>query len=91
MKKKEFIDAVSKAAGLAKNDTEAAVNAVFNCLTDLLAKGDSIVFQGVASFSVKQRAARTIKSPATRKPVDIPATNVVRFKAGSKLKERINA
>lgn len=91
MKKKEFIDAISKQAGIAKNESEVALNAVISCLTDLLAKGDSIVLPGFASISVKKRAARTGRNPSTGKPINIPASNVVSFKTGSKLKETINA
>ncbi len=91
MKKKDLINAISKEAGMAKNESEAALNAVISCLTDLLAKGDSIVLPGFASISVKKRAARTGRNPSTGQPINIPASNVVSFKTGSKLKESINA
>ena len=91
MKKKDLINAISKEAGMAKNESEAALNAVISCLTDLLAKGDSIVLPGFASISVKKRAARTGRNPSTGQPITIPASNVVSFKTGSKLKESINA
>ncbi len=91
MKKKELIDAISKRAGMAKNESEIALNAVISCLTDLLAQGDSIILPGFASLSVKKRAARTGRNPSTGKPINIPASNVVSFKTGSKLKETINA
>lgn len=91
MKKKELIDAISKRSGMGKNDSENALNAVISCLTDLLASGDSIVLPGFASLSVKQRAARTGRNPSTGQPLNIPASKIVSFKAGSKLKEAINA
>lgn len=91
MKKKDFIAAISKQAGMAKNESEVALNAVISCLTDLLAKGDSIILPGFASISVKKRAARTGRNPSTGKPINIPASNVVSFKTGTKLKETINA
>ena len=58
MKKKDLIAAISKKSGMAKNQSEVALNAVIDCLTELLAKGDSIVLPGFASLSVKKRAAR---------------------------------
>ena len=90
MNKKEFIEAVSNTSGLTKNDAETALNAVVSCLTELLAEGDSLVLTGFATISVKKRAARTGRNPATGQPLDIPASNVVNFKAGSKLKDAIN-
>ncbi len=90
MKKKELIDAISKTAGLGKKDAENALHAVISSITDLLAKGDSIILPGFASISVKKRAARTGRNPSTGQPLNIPASNIVSFKAGSKLKEAIN-
>ena len=91
MKKKELIDAISKKSGLAKNESETALNAVFSCISDLLANGDSIVLPGVLSLSVKERAARTGRNPSTGQPINIAASKIVSFKTGSKLKEAINA
>ena len=90
MKKKELIDAISQRSGMAKNESEVALNAVISCLTELLGNGDSIVLPGFASLSVKSRAARTGRNPSTGQPLLIPASKIVSFKAGSKLKEVIN-
>ena len=90
MNKKELIAAISGTSGLNKSDAESALNAVISSLTDLLAKGDSIVLPGFASLSVKERAARTGRNPATGQPIDIAASKVVIFKTGKKLKEAVN-
>lgn len=90
MNKKDFIAAVSEASKLTKTDSETALNAVISCLTDLLAKGDSIIFPGFASISVKERAARTGRNPSTGAAMEIAASKTVVFKVGSKLKEAIN-
>lgn len=91
MNKKELIASISDTSGLTKVDSESALNALISCLTDLLAKGDSIVLPGFASFSVKERAARAGRNPSTGQPMDIAASKAVSFKAGTKLKEAINA
>lgn len=91
MNKKELIAAISHTSKLTKVDSEIALNAVIRCVTDLLASGDSIILPGFASISVKKRAARTGRNPATGKSMHIPARNTVSFKVGSKLKDAINA
>lgn len=91
MNKKELINAISLKSKLTKVDSELALNAVIGCLTDLLANDDSIILPGFASISVKKRAARTGRNPATGKPLNIPASKTVSFKVGSKLKEAINS
>ena len=90
MSKKELIDAISQKSKLTKVDSESALNAVIDCITDLLARGDSIVLPGFASLSVKQRAARVGRNPATGQAINIAASKTVGFKVGSKLKEAIN-
>lgn len=90
MKKKDFIHTVSKKSGLAQKDAEIALNTITNCLTALLAKGDSITLPGFASLSVKKRAARKGRNPATGKTITIAARKAISFKTGSKLKEAIN-
>ena len=91
MNKKEFIDLIAEKANLSKKDADIALQAVVDSLTELLAKGDSIVLPGFASISVKKRAARSGRNPSTGKPLEIPASNAVSFKAGIKLKEAINS
>ena len=90
MKKKELVDIISTQTGFTKKDSENALNVVIHSLTDLLAKGDSIILPGFASLSVKTRAERQGRNPATGKPLHIPASKIVSFKAGTKLKEAIN-
>lgn len=90
MTKKEFIDIIAQSSSLSKKDAETALNATLDSLVELLAKGDSITFPGFATLSVKERAARSGRNPATGETIQIAASKVVNFKAGSKLKEAVN-
>ncbi|MBT4485856.1 MAG: HU family DNA-binding protein, partial [Candidatus Latescibacteria bacterium] len=54
-----------------------------------LAKGDKVSLVGFGTFSVSKRAARMGRNPATGAPINIPAANVPKFKAGKKLKESV--
>lgn len=90
MNKKEFIAIIAEKSNFTKKDAEIALQAVTDSLTELLAKGDSIVLPGFASICVKKRSARKGRNPATGKAIDIPASNAICFKAVTKLKEAIN-
>lgn len=46
MKKSDFIDLVSKKAGLTKKDTAGVVDAVIESITESLAKGNGVNFIG---------------------------------------------
>ncbi|MBO5377822.1 MAG: HU family DNA-binding protein [Ruminiclostridium sp.] len=89
MTKAEFITAVAAKSGMTKKDTEAALSAVIDTITDTLAKGEKIQLVGFGTFEVRERAAREGINPQTKKKIKISATKVPAFKAGSALKEAV--
>lgn len=89
MAKKELVGFVAEKTGLTKKDAEAAVNAVFDGITEALTTEGKIQIIGFGNFEVKERAARTGKNPATGKAIDIPASKVPAFKAGKALKDAV--
>ncbi|WP_300366034.1 HU family DNA-binding protein [Hydrogenimonas sp.] len=89
MKKAEFVQAVAEKAGLSKKDTEAALDAALETITEALAGGKSVSFIGFGTFTTAERAARKAKVPGTDRVVDVPATRAVKFKVGKKLKEAV--
>ncbi len=89
MTKAEFITAVAEKAGMTKKDTEAAVSAVIDTITDSLAKGDKIQLVGFGTFEVRERKAREGINPQTKAKISIEATKVPAFKAGRALKDAV--
>lgn len=63
----ELVGLIRNNESLTKKDTEIALHAVLNLLTELLAKGSSIVLIGLANLSVKKLAAHKGCNPATGK------------------------
>lgn len=89
MTKAEFITAVAEKAGMTKKDTEAAVSAVIDTITDSLAKGDKIQLVGFGTFEVRERKAREGINPQTKEKISIAAAKVPAFKAGRALKDAV--
>ena len=89
MTKAEFITAVAEKAGMTKKDTEAALSAVIDTITDSLAKGEKIQLVGFGTFEVRERKAREGINPQTKKKISIAATKVPAFKAGRALKDAV--
>jgi DNA-binding protein HU-beta len=87
--KQEFVDAVADKAGLSKRDASEAVDAVLDTITDTLKRGDSVTFTGFGKFSSSARAARMGVNPRTGERVQIQATTVPKFTAGSALKSAV--
>ena len=91
MTKQDFVDAVASKSGMSKRDASVAVDAVLDCITDTLQKGDSVTFTGFGKFSTSARAARMGVNPRTGAKVQIPATTVPKFSAGSALKSAVKS
>lgn len=89
MTKAELISAIAEKTEFTKKDSEAALAAVLESITDALKKGDKVALVGFGTFEVRARAARTGINPQTKKKIKIPAAKVPAFKAGKALKEAV--
>ena len=90
MNKAELIAEVAVKAGLSKKDSEKAVNAALDTITDSLRGGEKVQLVGFGVFSVKERATRMGHNPKTKEPIEIAARRMPRFKAGKALEEAVN-
>ena len=86
MTKSEFVDQVAAESGLGKGEAAQAVDAVLKTIEDTLKRGSEVNFSGFGKFSVAERGARQGVHPRTGEPIQIAASRVPKFTAGSKLK-----
>ena len=91
MNKTELIAAIAEQAEISKKDSEKALKAFIDVVTDQLKKGDKVQLVGFGTFDVAERAAREGRNPQTGEPMPIAASKAPRFKAGKALKDAINA
>lgn len=89
MNKTELVAAVAAKAEISKKDADLAVAAVFDAIKDALADGDKVSLVGFGTFAVKERAARQGLNPRTKETIEIPASKIPSFKAGSALKDAV--
>lgn len=89
MNKTEVINQIAEKADLTKKDSEKALNAFIETVTEILKAGDDVQIVGFGSFQMKKRAAREGRNPQTGKVIQIAAANVPSFKAGKTLKEAV--
>jgi DNA-binding protein HU-beta len=87
--KQEFIQQIAQKTGLSSRDAQKAVDAFMESVTETLKRGDSINFTGFGKFSAAARAARQGVNPRTGERVQIAATTVPKFSAGSQLKQAL--
>ncbi|MGB5322454.1 HU family DNA-binding protein [Lutimonas sp.] len=90
MNKSDLIEAMSVNAGISKAAAGKALDAMMKSITGELMTGGRVSLVGFGSFSVSARAARDGRNPQTGATIKIPARKVVKFKAGSELKDSVN-
>lgn len=90
MTKPELAAAIAEKSGLTKKDSEAAVNAFTEVVTEELKKGEKIQLVGFGTFEVSERAERQGRNPHTGEEITIPASKMPKFKAGKALKDSLN-
>lgn len=89
MTKSEFAEHVAQRAGLSKKQADDAVKAVLETLEDTLKRGSEVSFSGFGKFHVAERGAREGRNPSTGEKIQISASRVPRFSAGSTLKKAV--
>ena len=89
MSKSSLVEAVANATELSKTASAVAVDAVFDTITKALKKEGKFGLVGFGTFSVRKRAARKGRNPATGEQIKIKASKSVGFKQGTELKKTI--
>ncbi len=91
MTKSEFVDQVADRANLSKKDAGEAVDAVLDTIEDTLKRGSEVTFSGFGKFHVAERGAREGRNPSTGQKIQIAASKVPKFTAGSGLKKSVKS
>lgn len=90
MNKGDLISKIADSASITKGQSEDALNAVLDGITEALKNDDSVTLIGFGTFSVSHRAARAGRNPQTGETIQIAAKNLAKFKAGKKLTDALN-
>jgi len=90
MNKEEMTFALARKARLTKRDAEAAIDAVFDIITDTLVSGGKVQIVGFGNFETKDRAPRVGRNPKANTPVKIPARRVPVFNPGKPLRDAVD-
>ena len=91
MNKAELVAAIAEKTELSKKDSEKALKAFIDVVTEELIKGEKVSLIGFGTFEVSERAAREGRNPQSGEPMKIAASKAPKFKAGKALKDMVNA
>ena len=75
---------------LTQREVESVVSAIFDSITEQLAKGGRVELRGFGAFSTRKRDARIGRNPRTGESVEVNAKRVPYFKPGKEMRERLN-
>jgi integration host factor subunit beta len=75
---------------LRQEDAELIVAAIFDRITDALARGGRVELRGFGAFTVTQRPARIGRNPRTGATVQVDEKTKPHFKAGRDMLRRLN-
>ena len=89
MNKDLLVKTVAATTGKTQKEVKEVVNATLEAITNALVEGNEVKLAGFGKFEVVERAERTGTNPSTGESIIIPATNSVKFKASSTLKEAV--
>ena len=88
--KQDLVDLIcSKQEGLTKKAATELLDAVFDKITDAIKADEKFTYPGFGTFEIRTRRARTGVNPRTGEKVQIAATTVPKFSAGSQLKAAV--
>lgn len=85
MNKAELINAIAEESGLSKVDSKKALNGMLTAMAKELTSGGKITLVGHGTYHVVEKSARMGINPKTRKPIQIAAKKVIKFKPGAEL------
>lgn len=89
MNKGELIASIAETSGIPRVKAERALNMVLRNMAEAMERGERVTLAGFGSFRVVERAAQKGRNPQTGGAITIPAHNVVKFKPGKHLFEKV--
>ncbi len=89
--KSDMAESLFKKLGLNNREYRELVDSYFEELIASLAVGENVRLSGFGNFDLRDKIARPGRNPKTGEESPITARRVVTFKAGQKLKARVEA
>jgi len=89
--KADMAKSLFNAIGLNKKEARELVDSFFQELEASLVAGEQVKLSMFGNFDLRDKKERQGRNPKTGEEVSIPPRRVVTFKAGQKLKARVEA
>ena len=87
--KKEIVKQISDELELTQLKVKDIVQKTFDSIVETLLREGRIELRNFGVFEVKRRKARKARNPRTGEPVEVEPKNVVTFKPGKEMEEKV--
>lgn len=87
MRKSEFVAKVAKVADMAQKDVEKVIDALTPVIVESVVEGGEEISLPFGKFKQKVNAAKTGTNPLTKKPMNVPESHTLAFKASKTVKK----
>ena len=89
--KADIAEKLFQELGLNKREAKEIVECFFEEIRGALERGEQVKLSGFGNFDLRDKSQRPGRNPKTGEEIPITARRVVTFKAGQKLKARVEA
>lgn len=87
MRKSEFVAKVAEVAGMTQKDVEKVIDALTPVIVESVVEGGEEISLSFGKFKQKVNAAKTGTNPLTKKPMNVPESHTLAFKASKTVKK----
>ncbi|HEX5314049.1 MAG TPA: integration host factor subunit alpha [Gammaproteobacteria bacterium] len=87
--KAELAEVLFDNLGLNKREAKELIEQFFEEISNALAAGDPVKLSGFGNFELRDKGRRPGRNPKTGEEIPVTARRVVTFRAGQKLKARV--
>tara|TARA_B100000945_G_scaffold101818_1_gene80303 strand:- start:646 stop:942 length:297 start_codon:yes stop_codon:yes gene_type:complete len=89
--KADIVEYLHTQLGLNKSESKKLIEDFFNEIKDSLARNEEVKLSGFGNFELLNKKSRPGRNPKTGEDVIISARRVVTFRAGNKLRKKIDS
>ncbi len=87
--KREIVKVVAEKTALTQGQAGEVIQLALETIAEAIVKEGRLELRNFGVFEIKHRAARKARDPRTGDTMDVPARNVVVFRAGRALEDAI--
>tara|TARA_Y100000739_G_scaffold208385_1_gene197544 strand:+ start:73 stop:369 length:297 start_codon:yes stop_codon:yes gene_type:complete len=89
--KADIVEYLHTQLGLNKSESKKLIEDFFNEIQDSLARNEEVKLSGFGNFELLDKKSRPGRNPKTGEEVTISVRRVVTFRAGNKLRKKIDS